>query len=88
MAEQTQSVYLYSGRKAVPMTSPESVSTAAPSKPDYVVIAPALVWREDGYLVFSQPSSAMLSAVSTGMLPADRVFEDEGARVYVYKLLD
>jgi len=87
MAEQPQSVFLYSGRKTVPMATVDAPKGIRERHPDYVVIAAALEWRADGELAYSETTAAVLEELEAGAVPAKLVFRDEPSRVSVYKLL-
>ena len=81
--------YLYADRQAIPLAG--SVSTigtalAAASvsdRPAYLLLAPDLVWRDDGALEVS-PWVSRLAAELSGAPKAALAYADVGQKVYVY----
>jgi hypothetical protein len=95
MAQQAQSIYLYSQRKTVdyPHTADpaELVMAIHEQEVDYILVAPVLTWRADGSLEYDEytreiilPSLESLSAKGGLRL----VYKSEEDMVLIYRVGD
>jgi hypothetical protein len=52
----------------------------------YLLLAPRLRWSDDGELTYGDTTLAILTALQTGEISGELVFEDRDAMVQVYRL--
>lgn len=86
-AEDPEIVYLYSQRTARKLPT-DAKNLNAQGDSVYVLIAPALYWYPDkDSFQYSRETLRVLDQLQTNVMPYELVFEDQSAKIKVYRVL-
>ncbi len=87
LAEQPQSIYLYSGRATIELPAEfADVRAMACKYKAYALLAPVLEWTNDRIYRYDEKTIELRSALTTNTISGQLVFSDEAEKVEIYQI--